>query len=174
MSKASSKPIDKEAVRVLALAIGAREAARKLKLNENTVLSWAHKNDWKLPKRHGTTGKGITQSQSGKQSSPGDVYLDTLQDREAKTRDALSVAALNGAQEAAQLERVLPEAARLQALGAFVARTFGWASGAQPSVNYYGDVNTVVVCDEKRRQELIAQRQRLLEQEAKGRTIEVR
>ena len=33
-------------------------------------------------------------------------------------------------------------------------------------MNYYGDVNTVVVCDQKKREELIAQRQRLLEQEA--------
>lgn len=44
-----------------------------------------------------------------------------------------------------------------------------------PSVNYYGDVNTVVVCDAERRQQLIEQRQRLLEQEAtqaSGRKVE--
>jgi hypothetical protein len=33
-------------------------------------------------------------------------------------------------------------------------------------VNYYGDVNTVVLCDPERRKQLIEQRQRLLEQEA--------
>lgn len=168
MTKA--KP-DKEAVRVLALAIGAREAARKLGLNQNTVLSWAHKDDWKLPKRHGTKGKGLTlkaaQSQSGNQSSkPGDVYLDTLKESEARTRDQLALAAERGATEAAQLARVLPSAAQIQALAAVAARTFGWASGAPPSVNYYGDVNTVVVCDEKRRAELIAQRERLLAKDA--------
>jgi hypothetical protein len=36
----------------------------------------------------------------------------------------------------------------------------------------YSD-KTVIVCDEKRRQELIAQRQRLLEQEAKGTVIKL-
>jgi hypothetical protein len=44
---------------------------------------------------------------------------------------------------------------------------FGWDGNAQPSVTYYGDDNrTVVLCDAERRQQLIEQRQRLLEQEA--------
>ncbi len=44
---------------------------------------------------------------------------------------------------------------------------FGWDGSAQPSVTYYGDDNrTVVLCDAERRQQLIEQRQRLLEQEA--------
>ena len=48
------------------------------------------------------------------------------------------------------------------------ARMFGWDGSAQPSVTYYGDDNrTVVLCDAERRQQLIEQRQRLLEQEAK-------
>jgi transposase-like protein len=36
-------PVDREAVRILAIELGAREAARKLGLNENTVLSWARR-----------------------------------------------------------------------------------------------------------------------------------
>jgi hypothetical protein len=51
------------------------------------------------------------------------------------------------------------------------ARLFGW--DGKPSVTYYGDVNTVVVCDEKRRAELIEQRQRMLEAESEGKVIEV-
>jgi hypothetical protein len=44
---------------------------------------------------------------------------------------------------------------------------FGWDDSTQPSVTYYGDDNrTVVLCDAERRQQLIEQRQRLLEQEA--------
>jgi hypothetical protein len=56
------------------------------------------------------------------------------------------------------------------------ARMFGWDGSAQPSVTYYGDDNrTVVLCDAERRQQLIEQRQRLLEQEAtqaSGREVE--
>jgi hypothetical protein len=51
------------------------------------------------------------------------------------------------------------------------ARMFGWDGNAQPSVTYYGDDNrTVVLCDAERRQQLIEQRQRLLEQEAEVET----
>ena len=52
------------------------------------------------------------------------------------------------------------------------ARMFGW--DGKPSITYYGNDNrTVVVCDEKRRQELIAQRERLLEAESQGKVIEL-
>ena len=40
-------------------------------------------------------------------------------------------------------------------------------------MNYYGDVNTVVVCDENRRKQLIEQRQRLLEEQSKGTVIKI-
>jgi hypothetical protein len=54
------------------------------------------------------------------------------------------------------------------------ARMFGW--DGKPSVTYYGDDNrTVVICDAERRQQLIEQRERLLEQEAtlaSGREVE--
>jgi hypothetical protein len=44
---------------------------------------------------------------------------------------------------------------------------FCWDGNAQPSVTYYGDDNrTLVVCDEARRKQLIAQRERLLALEA--------
>jgi Putative ATPase subunit of terminase (gpP-like) len=43
-------PADRESVRVLAIELAAREAARKLGLNENTVLSWARRENWNLPK----------------------------------------------------------------------------------------------------------------------------
>jgi len=43
--------INRESVRVLAQAIGARAAARSLGINEKTVLSWSHRGKWKLPLR---------------------------------------------------------------------------------------------------------------------------
>jgi hypothetical protein len=42
-----------ESVRLLAVEIGARQAARKLGLKERTVLTWARRYDWKLPRRKG-------------------------------------------------------------------------------------------------------------------------
>jgi transposase-like protein len=52
MSKAKIS-INRESVRVLAQAIGARAAARNLGINEKTVLSWSHRGKWKLPRRKG-------------------------------------------------------------------------------------------------------------------------
>ena len=50
MNRTKSR-INRESVRVLAQAIGARAAARSLGINEKTVLSWSHRGKWKLPLR---------------------------------------------------------------------------------------------------------------------------
>jgi hypothetical protein len=170
------QPVNKEALKLLALEIGLRAACRKLGINENTGRTWSKRGGWNLQpaaaapvsprcneKRHSEAATSET--------TPSQVLVATLKEREEQTRGYMSQAALKGSQEAAELEKVLPEAARLQALGAFVARTFGWSTDQRPSVNYYGDVNTLVVCDEARRKQLIEQRQRLLEQEATGKVI---
>jgi hypothetical protein len=140
-------------------------------LNENTVLSWAKREHWNLPQRSSNTGAGrpaILQSEM--QSSPTDVLIAGLKENEEATRTSLSHAARRAAEATAVRAEVFPAWARnpqeLQQLASATARIFGWSTDQRPSVNYYGDVNTVVVCDEKRRQQLIEQRQRLLEQEA--------
>ena len=50
-STASKAPVDREAVRLLALSIGAREAARRLGIKESTLLSWSYRLKWNLPRR---------------------------------------------------------------------------------------------------------------------------
>src|SRR4029077_10548924 len=93
MQKETSKPqtklpVDREAVRVLAIELGAREAARRLGLNPNTVLSWAKRDNWKLPNRKG----GATEASANAitlQSKPGDVLIATHKELETKTKTAL-------------------------------------------------------------------------------------
>lgn len=51
MQEKNKSPVDREAVRVLAIELGAREAARRLGLNEDTVCSWARRYKWNLPQR---------------------------------------------------------------------------------------------------------------------------
>jgi transposase-like protein len=46
----TKQPISREAVHMLALSIGAREAARRLGIKESTLLSWSHRLKWKLPR----------------------------------------------------------------------------------------------------------------------------
>src|SRR5262245_22423192 len=89
-------PVDREAVRVLAITLGAREAARKLGLNENTVLSWARRENWNLPNRSGGPS-AITL-----QSKPGDVLIASHKELEGATKTGLMLTAAKAATQAAQ------------------------------------------------------------------------
>ena len=165
-------PVDREAVRVLAIELGAREAARRVGVNESTVLSWARRDKWKLPKRTGGATKASA-SAITLRSKPGDVLIASHEELAERSRTAILQAGTKAA-EAARDAEALPvkDVQQLQQLTSALARVLGWGASA-PSVNYYGDVNTVVVCDQKRRAELIEQRQRLLEAEATGKVIEL-
>jgi hypothetical protein len=158
-------PVDREAVRVLAIELGAREAARRLGLNPNTVLSWAKRDNWELPNRKGGATKASANAIT-LQSKPGDVLIATHKELETKTKTALMQAVAKAAQLAAQKPAMdVSTTAQLRDLALTMAKLCGW--DGKPSVTYYGDDNrTLVVCDEARRRELIEQRQRLLVQEA--------
>lgn len=160
-------PVDREAIRVLAIELGAREAARRTGVNENTILSWSRRYKWDLPKRTGGP-KAIEL-----QSKPGDALIATHKELETKTKTALMQTVAKAAQLAAQKPAMdVTTTAQLRDLALTMAKLCGW--DGKPSVTYYGDDNrTVVVCDEARRRELIEQRQRLLEAESQGKTIEL-
>jgi hypothetical protein len=66
----SKPPVSREAVRMLAVSIGAREAARRLGMNESTLLSWSHRLKWKLPRRK------VGRPPLDLKVSPGDVLWD--------------------------------------------------------------------------------------------------
>jgi hypothetical protein len=166
-------PVEREGVRLLAIELGASAAARKLGLNYNTVRSWAKRYNWNLPARAGRPAiVPATDLQR-----PGDILLQELKENEEATRTSMSIVAKRAAEATAARSERFPILARdpqeLQQLAGAMARVFGWSTDQRPSVNYYGDVNTVVVCDEKRRAELIRQRQRLLEEQSKGTIIEI-
>jgi hypothetical protein len=100
-TKSQTKPpVDREAVRVLAIELGAREAARRLKLNPNTVLSWARRYDWKLPDRRDIGRPAINPSALSLQS--GDVLLDEHKRLEGQTKTALMQTTANAATHAAE------------------------------------------------------------------------
>jgi hypothetical protein len=87
-TKPQTKPtLDWEAVRVLAIELGAREAARRFDLKESTVLSRAKRNKWNLPKRKGgATLKNATAITL--QSKPGDVLVASHKEPEGSTKTA--------------------------------------------------------------------------------------
>src|SRR5437868_12821374 len=92
-------PVDREAVRVLAIELGAREAARRLGLNRNTVISWARRYNWKLPRRAGRPG--IVPA-TDLHTQPGDVLIATHAELETRTKSGLARATTKAAEHAAE------------------------------------------------------------------------
>jgi hypothetical protein len=130
------------------------------------VLSWARRYDWKLPDRRDIGRPAINPSALSLQS--GDVLLDEHKRLEGQTKTALMQTLHKAAQAVARKAPLdISNMGQFRDACLSAARMFGWDGNAQPSVTYYGDDNrTVVLCDAERRQQLIEQRQRLLEQEA--------
>jgi hypothetical protein len=128
---------DREAVRVLAIEIGAREAARKLGLKENTVLCWARREKWNLPKRTGGP-KAIEL-----QSKPGDVLIPEHERLEGQTRTGLSRAAATAAEHASGMEGndVLGHSSQLRNITMVATKVFGWDKKEKPDVQ----VNQLVI-----------------------------
>ena len=120
-------PVDREAVRVLAIELGAREAARRLGLNPNTVLSWAKRYNWELPNRKG----GVTKASANAitlQSKPGDVLLTVHKELEGRTKTGLAQATAKASEHAAKLEgnAILERTPAIRDLASAAARIFGW------------------------------------------------
>jgi putative ATPase subunit gpP of terminase len=135
MQSQSKPPVDREAVRVLAIELGAREAARRLGLNPNTVLSWAKRDNWKLPNRKGGATKASANAITLR-SKPGDVLLQTHKELEDRTKSGLAQATARAAEAAAEAAEPLPvsNTSHLRDLAASAARIFGWDKTDKPGV----------------------------------------
>ena len=133
MQSQNKPPVDREAVRVLAIELGAREAARRLNLNPNTVLSWARRYDWKLPHRRDIGRPAINPSALSLQS--GDVLLDEHKRLEGQTKTALMQTAAKAATHAARKPPLdVSNTAQFRDLAASAARIFGWDKSDKPGV----------------------------------------
>jgi len=141
-----TKPPDREAVRVLAIELGAREAARRLGLNPNTVLSWAKRYNWELPNRKG----GVTKASANAitlQSKPGDVLLTVHKELEGRTKTGLAQATAKASEHAAEQDGAtnLAQSGKLRDLASAAARIFGWDANRTSAVT----LNQVVVSQEQ-------------------------
>lgn len=86
-----------EQVRILALDIGVRPAARKLGLNEDTVCSWAKRYQWNVP-TIAKSGPGTIASKL-QADTVGNAIVDELAENERETRLSLSRYAKRAAQD---------------------------------------------------------------------------
>jgi hypothetical protein len=133
-------------VRVLAIELGAREAARRLGLNPNTVLSWSKRYNWELPNRRGGATKASANAITLR-SKPGDVLIATHRELGERTKSGLAQATARAAEAAATAPEPLPvsNTAQLRDLAASAARIFGWDSEKQQGNTY----NTLCITQEQ-------------------------
>jgi hypothetical protein len=154
-------PVNWEAVKMLAMEVGAREAARRLGIKESTVLSRAKREGWNLPKRKG--GATIKNANAiTLQSTPSEALQSIHADLEEVTKTGLKQTLAKAVQALAKKEALPVESiAQFKDACLAAAKLFGWDGKGQSTVTVNAD-KALIVCDEPRRQELIAQRQRLL------------
>ena len=128
---------------------------RRVGVKESTVLSWAKRYDWKLPKRKGGPISAIKL-----QSRPGDALIAAREDLEAATKTALMQTLAKAAQQVAGKDALgISNTAQLRDICLAAARIFGWDGKPQTEVNITNQVG--IVCDEATRARLIALRERL-------------
>lgn len=151
-----TKPVvGREAVRMLAIELGAREAARRVGVKESTVLSWARRYRWNLPKR---TGGAISAIKL--QSRPGDALIAAHEDLQAATKTALMQTLAKVAKQVAGKDALdISSTGQLRDICLAAARIFGWDGKPQTEVNVTTQVS--LVCDEPTRARLIALREEL-------------
>ncbi len=88
----NATPVSKEAVRLLAIEYGVREAARKMGLNEDTVCQWSRRFDWFPVSPKSNDVRAVSSV-----SRPGDVLASELATHENTTRLRLAKYASNAA-----------------------------------------------------------------------------
>jgi hypothetical protein len=163
--KNKSKTVNKEAFKMLATEIGLNAACRKLGLPIPTGKSWARRGGWKLPKRSG--------GRPGRTLSASSLHpiADALDATHQELADTARTSILQAVTNAAKLVAKKPgldvtTVAQLRDLALALVRL---CDNGKPAVTVYSD-KTMIVCDEKRRAELIRQRERLLAGEPKVET----
>jgi hypothetical protein len=131
--KPKTAPVDRESVRLLAIELGVREAARRCGLSEDRVRKWSSRYKWleqRAPKQQEAVVTTVT--------APGDVLLATHKELEGRTKSGLARATARAAEAAAQAAEPLPvsNTAHLRDLAQSAARIFDWnTDGPQVQLN---------------------------------------
>jgi hypothetical protein len=142
---------------MLAIELGAREAARRLGIKQSTVLSWARRYDWKLPKRKGGGTNAITLH-----AKPGDALIATHKELEDATKTGLMQTLAKAVKALAKKDALSVEnIAQFKDACLAAAKLFGWDGKEKTEVSIHNQVGVGIVCDEATRKRLIELREQI-------------
>src|SRR5438046_3359214 len=74
---------NRESIRLLAIELGLRAAARRCGIPEGTVRCWSHRYHWKVPRRAGRPPLNLA---TNLKTKPGDVLLEEIACHEKQTK----------------------------------------------------------------------------------------
>jgi hypothetical protein len=128
--------VDWSAVRVLAVAVGVREAARQMQISEDAVRQRSKREGWMTSARAAAQRalvKPVT-SVSPDVVSPADALANALSNDSRETKLGLSAAARNAAKAFARMpgERVIDKAQQLRHVTASSSQVHGWDDKGNP------------------------------------------
>jgi hypothetical protein len=122
--------VDRESVRLLAIELGVREAARRCGLSEDRVRKWSSRYKWleqRAPRQQQAAVTVVTK--------PGDILLQEHKALESTTKSALMQTAAKAAVSAAQKPPLdVSNTSQLRDLAQSAARIFGWDNNDKPGV----------------------------------------
>ncbi len=124
-TKPQIQPVDRESVRLLAIELGVREAARRCGLSEDRVRKWSSRYKWleqRAPKQQEAVVTTVT--------APGDILLQEHKALETTTKSALMQTTAKAATHAARKPPLdVSNTSQLRDLAQSAARIFGWGEG---------------------------------------------
>jgi hypothetical protein len=124
--------VDKEAVRVLVVAVGVRETARRMNLSENTVLGWSKQGAW-LKQPDPIPLPPTVQSRTINTIKPADALAAVLQSRSNKTKLHLSKYTLEASKTAARSKGDLKLAKAVKEVAGTASMVHSWQEKEQGS-----------------------------------------
>lgn len=138
--------VDREAVRVLVVALGVRQAAREMGLSEDTVSAWSARGEW-LKKDAEMRELGLTRVREREEAagrvqaiaskSPSDALADVLSDLSQRSKLGFLKASARVAEHLAREEDA-------DALLARAKSASGWAKTAALAGGWAGAASTTV------------------------------
>jgi hypothetical protein len=163
-NKTNGQPINKEAFKMLAMEIGLNAACRKLDVPIPTGKSWARRGGWKLPKSAG--GRPHRTIEASSLNPVADALDATHKELADTARTSILQAVTNAAKLVAKKPGLdVSTVAQLRDLALALVRLCDNGKPVAP-ITVNSENAQVIICDERRRAELIQQRERLLALEA--------
>ena len=132
--------VDREQVRIVAVQIGVREAARQFELNEDTVSAWSAREGWFTRKEQEEElverAKWQKQERQGLQASASKTAAEILRDYDGDTRLSLARGINSGARHVSTLDgqEILMASQQISHLAKSAALVHRWGGDAMTNV----------------------------------------